>query len=154
MNPLIFSTSVELVRVNPEHLVFISSDGNYSTLVLSDGESRGLTFFFRAVSPFFRIFWGDWPHFRACYIYNKGVQEGVISAGFKKNMLSNITDNQYVHQNCFRIMKKTFQYIWLLHSKPLLLHPLSRGKDITNEMMEQRWDAMGLRFSILSYYHI
>ena len=34
-------------------------------------------------------------------------------------------------------MKKTFQYIWLLHSKPLLLHPLSRGKDITNEMMEQ-----------------
>ena len=52
-------------------------------------------------------------------------------------MLSNITDNQYVQQNCFRIMKKTFQYIWLLHPKPLLLHPLSRGKDITNEMMEQ-----------------
>lgn len=43
MNTLIFSTSVELVRVNPEHLVFISSDGNYSTLVLSDGESRVLT---------------------------------------------------------------------------------------------------------------
>ena len=34
-------------------------------------------------------------------------------------------------------MKKNFQYIWLLHSKPLLLHPLSRGKDVTNEMMEQ-----------------
>ena len=29
--------------------------------------------FSRAVSPFSRIFWGDWPHFRACYIYNKGV---------------------------------------------------------------------------------
>ena len=34
------------------------------------------------------------------------------------------------------------------------MHPLSRGKDITNEMMEQRRDAMELRFGILSYYYI
>ena len=52
-------------------------------------------------------------------------------------MLSSIADNQRIQQSCFKIMKKTFQYIWLLHSKPLLLHPLSRGKDITDEMMEQ-----------------
>lgn len=37
------STSTELIRVTPEHIVFVSSDGNYSTLVLSDGESRILT---------------------------------------------------------------------------------------------------------------
>ena len=88
MNPLIFSTSVELVRVNPEHLVFISSDGNYSTLVLSDGESRVLTLFFRAVSAvspcnfplflvLFLLFLGSFEMIgptseRA--IYNKGVQ--------------------------------------------------------------------------------
>lgn len=34
---------MELIRVNPDNIVFISSDGNYSTLVLSDGESRILT---------------------------------------------------------------------------------------------------------------
>jgi len=43
MNALVISTSVEMIRVRPESVVFISSDGNYSTLVLCDGESRILT---------------------------------------------------------------------------------------------------------------
>lgn len=41
---LIISTANDLVRVAPNHIVYISSDGNYSTLVLSDGETRLLSF--------------------------------------------------------------------------------------------------------------
>lgn len=41
---LIISTTVDLVRVLPEKIVYISSDGNYSTLVLSDGESRLISY--------------------------------------------------------------------------------------------------------------
>lgn len=41
---LIFSTSLDLVRIAPERIVYISSDGNYSTLVQTDGEMRMLSF--------------------------------------------------------------------------------------------------------------
>ena len=48
MNPpkrqLIIPTSIDLVRIAPERIVYISSDGNYSTLVQADGEMRMLTF--------------------------------------------------------------------------------------------------------------
>ena len=37
---LIISTSADLVRIAPERIVYISSDGNYSTLVQTDGEMR------------------------------------------------------------------------------------------------------------------
>ena len=70
-----------------------------------------------------------------------------------KNMLLNTSDNQCICIKPRKNFKKTLLKVWLLFIKPLLLHPLSRGKDITNEMMEQRWDAMRLRFDILSYYY-
>lgn len=41
---LIFSTTIELVRIAPEKVVYISSDGNYSSLVQADGEMRLLSF--------------------------------------------------------------------------------------------------------------
>ena len=41
---LVISTSVELVRIAPETIVYVASDGNYSTLVQVDGEMRLLTF--------------------------------------------------------------------------------------------------------------
>lgn len=41
---LIISTSVDLVRIAPERIVYISSDGNYSTLIQADGETRMLSF--------------------------------------------------------------------------------------------------------------
>lgn len=41
---LIISTSNDLVRIAPEHIVYISSDGNYSSLVQVDGEMRLLSF--------------------------------------------------------------------------------------------------------------
>lgn len=41
---LIISTSTELVRVAPERVVYISSDGNYSLLVQADGESRMVSY--------------------------------------------------------------------------------------------------------------
>ncbi len=41
---LVISTSVELVRIAPEAIVYVASDGNYSTLVQVDGEMRLLTF--------------------------------------------------------------------------------------------------------------
>lgn len=41
---LIISTSVDLVRIAPEHIVYISSDGNYSTLVQTDGEARMVSY--------------------------------------------------------------------------------------------------------------
>lgn len=40
---IVISTSVDLVRIAPENVVFISSDGNYSTLFQADGGSRILT---------------------------------------------------------------------------------------------------------------
>ena len=41
---LIIPTTNDLVRVLPDRIVYISSDGNYSTLVQADGETRVLTF--------------------------------------------------------------------------------------------------------------
>lgn len=41
---LVISTANELVRVAPEKIVYISSDGNYSNMVQADGEIRMLTF--------------------------------------------------------------------------------------------------------------
>lgn len=41
---LIISTSADLVRIAPERIVYISSDGNYSTLVQTDGEMRILSY--------------------------------------------------------------------------------------------------------------
>lgn len=41
---LIISTANDLVRIAPDRIVFISSEGNYSTLILSDGETRMVTF--------------------------------------------------------------------------------------------------------------
>ena len=41
---LIIPTSIDLVRIAPERIVYISSDGNYSTLVQADGEMRMLSF--------------------------------------------------------------------------------------------------------------
>ncbi len=41
---LIISTSLDLVRIVPESIVYIASDGNYSTLVQTDGEVRMLSF--------------------------------------------------------------------------------------------------------------
>ena len=41
---LIISTSLDLVRIAPESIVYIASDGNYSTLVQTDGEVRMLSF--------------------------------------------------------------------------------------------------------------
>ena len=41
---LIIATSLDLVRIAPENVVYISSDGNYSTLVQTDGEVRMLSF--------------------------------------------------------------------------------------------------------------
>ncbi len=43
-NTLEFHTTVDLVRVPPERVVYISSDGNYSVLVQSDGNTRILTY--------------------------------------------------------------------------------------------------------------
>lgn len=41
---LIISTTSDLVRIAPERIVYISSDGNYSTLVQTDGEMRMLSY--------------------------------------------------------------------------------------------------------------
>ena len=40
---LIISTSNDLLRIAPESIVYIASDGNYSTLVQTDGESHLLS---------------------------------------------------------------------------------------------------------------
>ena len=41
---LIISTSTELVRIAPERIVCITSDGNYSTLLQTDNEARLLSY--------------------------------------------------------------------------------------------------------------
>lgn len=41
---LILSTATDLVRIAPERIVYISSDGNYSNLMQTDNESRMITF--------------------------------------------------------------------------------------------------------------
>lgn len=40
---LIIPTSVDLVRIAAKHLVYITSDGNYSTIVQTGNESRVVT---------------------------------------------------------------------------------------------------------------
>lgn len=40
---LIISTATELVRIVPQHIVYFSSDGNYTTMMQIDGETRVLT---------------------------------------------------------------------------------------------------------------
>ena len=41
---LVISTSIDLVRVAPDRIVYITSDGNYSTLVQTDNEVRMLSY--------------------------------------------------------------------------------------------------------------
>ena len=41
---LVISTSIGLVCIAPERIVYISSDGNYSTLVQTDNEARMLSY--------------------------------------------------------------------------------------------------------------
>lgn len=41
---LVISTANELVRIAPEKIVYVTSDGNYSNMVQADGEIRMLTF--------------------------------------------------------------------------------------------------------------
>lgn len=41
---LIISTTIDLVRIAPERIVYISSDGNYSTMVQTDNETRMLSY--------------------------------------------------------------------------------------------------------------
>ncbi len=40
---LIFTTSAEIVRIPPESVVFITADGNYSSITMVDGEKFVLT---------------------------------------------------------------------------------------------------------------
>ena len=44
MEWLKIKTSTEIVRVRTDEIVYISADGNYSDLVLSNGQSRKMTF--------------------------------------------------------------------------------------------------------------
>lgn len=41
---LVISTANELLRVAAKHIIYISSDGNYSNLLLQGGEMRMVTF--------------------------------------------------------------------------------------------------------------
>ena len=41
---LVISTSIDLVCIATERIVYISSDGNYSTLVQTDNEARMLSY--------------------------------------------------------------------------------------------------------------
>ena len=41
---LVIQTSIDLIRIDPDHIVYISSDGNYSTLVQTDGEMRVVSY--------------------------------------------------------------------------------------------------------------
>lgn len=41
---IIIPTSLDLVRIAPEKVVYIASDGNYSTLVQTDNEERMLSY--------------------------------------------------------------------------------------------------------------
>ncbi len=41
---LIISTSIDLVRIAPDKIVYIASDGNYSTLMQTDNEVRMLSY--------------------------------------------------------------------------------------------------------------
>ena len=41
---LIIPTSLDLVRIAPEQVVYIAADGNYSRLVQTDNEERMLTY--------------------------------------------------------------------------------------------------------------
>lgn len=41
---LLISTSLDLVRIAPERIVYIASDGNYSTMVQTDNEVRMLSY--------------------------------------------------------------------------------------------------------------
>ena len=41
---LVISTSLDLVRVAPDRIVYIAADGNYSTLVQANNEERVLSF--------------------------------------------------------------------------------------------------------------
>lgn len=43
-SPIVISTANELVRVCPERIVYISSDGNYSTMVLHDKTEQVFSF--------------------------------------------------------------------------------------------------------------
>ena len=44
MKHLTISTSNDLVRITPGRIVYISADGNYSTMIQADGTARTLSY--------------------------------------------------------------------------------------------------------------
>ena len=48
---LIISTANDLVRIAPEKVVYISSDGNYCNMVQTDGETRLLSYQLGTIEP-------------------------------------------------------------------------------------------------------
>lgn len=42
--PLIISTSIDLVRIVPDRIIYIASDGNYSTIIQTDNEVRMISY--------------------------------------------------------------------------------------------------------------
>lgn len=82
-NYLVISTKTELVRIAPERIVYISSDGNYSTIVQTDNECRMVSYQLGQIekvisdqlseSPFIRI--GKSLIINSDYIYHINISK-------------------------------------------------------------------------------
>lgn len=90
MEWLRISTSTELVRVATDEIVYVRADGNYSDLVLTNGQSRKMTFqlhFFDEVFQqlqnnfFIRVGRSLIVNKRFIYVINLTEQQLILSGG-------------------------------------------------------------------------
>ncbi|MEE0975245.1 MAG: LytTR family DNA-binding domain-containing protein [Muribaculaceae bacterium] len=91
---LIISTTNDLLRIAPENIVYIASDGNYSTLVQTDGESHLLSFQLGQVEGAIQKQFGNINHnfirIGRCLIINRSYIN-YINVSKQKLVLSNAT---------------------------------------------------------------
>lgn len=108
---IVISTATDLVRIAPERVVFISSDGNYCNLVQADNETRLLSFQLGTIetllaeqlgktSPFIRIGRGIIINRNYIYYINIQSQKLILSDNVRfshtvsasKDALKNLKD--------------------------------------------------------------
>ena len=117
---IIISTTNDLVRIAPENIVYIASDGTYSTLVQADGESRMLSFQLGQIESLIHLQLGestrDFIRIGRCLIINRSyinyinVSKQKITLSDSKSFRHELTASREALKQLKEILEKEVVY--------------------------------------------
>ncbi len=112
---LVITTAADLVRIAPEKIVYISSDGNYSNMVQTDNETRLLTYQLGQIeelihdqlgkiSPFIRI--GRGVIINRDYIYYINIQSQKLILSDNSRFTHTVSASKEALKNLKELIEK------------------------------------------------